>query len=154
MNVRVLRLKKKLKYLFLCLGKHEGSPAKRARGIAVGVFCGCFPFFGFQSLMGVCLAGIVRGNYLLAVLGTWISNPITYLPLYWLNYKVGTIFLGQGTDFNNFSELTQGEIWNEGLHLSSRILLGSLIVGLMLGLIMGCILYVLLKLRSKRNSKI
>ena len=29
-----------------------------------------------------------RGNIYLAALGTWISNPLTYVPLYYFNYKV------------------------------------------------------------------
>ena len=84
------------KSVFLWIWKEEGTPAERARGVAVGIFSGCFPFFGLQSLMGVCLASLVRGHHLLAVIGTWISNPLTYLPLYWLNYRVGSFVLGRG----------------------------------------------------------
>ncbi|MFO0103826.1 MAG: DUF2062 domain-containing protein, partial [Cyanobium sp.] len=56
---------------------------ERARGLAAGIFCGCFPFFGLQTLLGIGLASVLRGNHLLAAAGTWISNPFTYVPLYW-----------------------------------------------------------------------
>jgi len=37
----------------------NGSPFFNAKGLAIGVFSGCFPFFGFQTLMGVFFAKIV-----------------------------------------------------------------------------------------------
>jgi len=36
----------------------NGSPFFNAKGLAIGVFSGCFPFFGFQTLMGVFFAKI------------------------------------------------------------------------------------------------
>ena len=130
----------------------EGTPAKRARGIAVGVFSGCFPFFGLQSLMGVCLASLLKGNHLLAVIGTWISNPLTYIPLYWFNYKIGSFFLGRERELNNFSGLTQRQMWNQGWIISSRIFFGSILVGLFFGLIFGFISYMFFKSTSKKST--
>ena len=130
----------------------EGTPAKRARGIAVGVFSGCFPFFGFQSLMGACLASLLKGNHLLAVIGTWISNPLTYIPLYLFNYKIGSFFLGSERELNNLSGLTQRQMWNQGWIISSRIFFGSILVGLFFGLIIGLISYMFFKLYSKKRT--
>ncbi len=142
----------KFQRLLRLLWEIEGTPAKRARGIAVGVFSGCFPFFGLQSLIGVCLASLLKGNHLLAVIGTWISNPLTYIPLYWFNYKIGSLFLGREREFNNFVGLTQRQMWNHGWVISNRILLGSIMVGLLLGLISGLISYMLFKLCSKKST--
>ncbi len=125
--------------------RQEGTPAQRARGLAVGVFSGCFPFFGFQTFFGIFLASVFRGNHLLAAAGTWISNPFTYVPLYWFNYKVGEVFLGQGRDSQSLAQLTRDQLWDKGLILSSRILLGSSIVGLLLGIVVGFSFYALHK---------
>ncbi len=130
----------------------EGTPAKRARGIAVGVFSGCFPFFGLQSLMGACLASLFKGNHLLAVIGTWISNPLTYIPLYLFNYKIGSFILGSERELNNLSGLTQRQMWNQGWIISSRIFFGSILVGLFFGLIFGLISYMLFKSSSKKST--
>ncbi len=70
----------------------NGSPFFNAKGLAIGVFSGCFPFFGFQTLIGVFFAKLAKGNIVLAAIGTWVSNPFTYIPLYYFNYKVGSIF--------------------------------------------------------------
>ncbi len=148
----VFKLSQRLKNVFLWIWKQDGTPAERARGIAVGIFSGCFPFFGFQSLIGICLASLVRGHHLLAAMGTWISNPFTYIPLYLFNYKVGAFLLGQDSTLNNLSQLSQKQMWNEGLLISNRILLGSFIVGLSSGLFMGCISYMLFKKLHKKNT--
>ena len=94
----------RLRNFFRWLWRQEGSPGYRARGLAIGVFCGCFPFFGLQTLIGITLASLFRGNHLLAVSGTWISYPITYVPLCWLNYKVGTTLLDHGSNNYDLSE--------------------------------------------------
>ena len=151
MTRNLLKWFKKLRRSLRLLWDLEGTPAERARGIGVGVFCGCFPFFGLQSLMGVCLASLLKGNHLLAVLGTWISNPLTYIPLYWLNYKIGSFFLGLETNFNKFSELTQRQMWDQGWIISSRILFGSLIMGLLSGLIFGFISYMFFQSAAKKS---
>ncbi len=115
------------------LWQQEGSPSQRARGLAAGVFCGCFPFFGLQTLLGVALASLVRGNHLLAAAGTWISNPFTYLPLYWFNFKLGSVLLGPGQGWPGLESLRSEAIWQLGWAFVSRMLLGSLVVGLAAG---------------------
>ena len=144
---------KQFRRFFSWLWEQDGTPAQRARGIAVGVFCGCFPLFGLQTLLGIMLASLFRGNRLLAATGTWFSNPLTYLPLYWFNYKVGSAFLGERQTLQNYEHLTKQELWNEGWVFSSRILLGSTLVGIVFGVLTGLVLYVVLKKLSKeRNS--
>ena len=129
----------------------EGSPHFNAKGIAVGVFSGCFPFFGFQTLLGLFLARLINGNLVLAAIGTWISNPFTYLPLYIFNFKVGSLFFKSNSENIEFNELIGENIWNQGWFFTSRILLGSFLVGMCLGLILGFITFYLYKFKSQRN---
>tara|TARA_Y100001968_G_scaffold291318_1_gene295642 strand:- start:128 stop:586 length:459 start_codon:yes stop_codon:yes gene_type:complete len=137
----------------LWIWKQEGSAAQRARGIAVGVFSGCFPFFGLQTLLGLMLASLVKGNHLLAVAGTWISNPFTYIPLYWFNFKIGSFVLGQGTLLNSsVQNLNKQELWEQGLLFSTRLLLGSTLVGSILGLSIGLICYLCIQSYSNQQT--
>ncbi len=137
----IYRLRKVLRWIWL----QDGSPAYRARGVAIGVFCGCFPLFGFQTLLGVALAGLLRGNYLLAISGTWISNPLTYIPLYWFNYQIGSALLNNGDYKYQLSQVGWQEMWGQGWTIFSRLLLGSLLSGICLGTLFGIIIYLLLK---------
>ncbi len=128
----------------------NGSPFFNAKGLAIGVFSGCFPFFGFQTLIGVFFAKLIKGNIVLAVIGTWISNPFTYIPLYYFNYKVGSIFLNNSP--NNIIEknLVIDDLWKQGSIFSLRLLLGSSCVGFLLGLIAGSIVFFIYKIKNKR----
>ena len=130
----------------LSLFRHQnGSPFSNAKGLAIGVFSGCFPFFGFQTLLGVFFAKLAKGNIFLAAIGTWISNPFTYVPLYYFNFKVGSIFFN--TSSNEIIEKSLGidELWKQGSIFSLKLLLGSTCVGLFLACLVGSIAYYLYK---------
>ena len=148
-GLNLLNLLQRFRRFLLWLWQQEGTAGQRARGIAVGVFSGCFPFFGLQTIIGIILASLFRGNRLLATTGTWISNPLTYVPLYWFNYKIGSYFLGKGQNLQNFQQLSSKELWSNGWLVTSRMLLGSSIVGLALGLISGFGCYFLIKWLSE-----
>ncbi len=135
----------------LSLFRHQnGSPFFNAKGLAIGVFSGCFPFFGFQTVIGVFFAKLAKGNIVLAAIGTWISNPFTYIPLYYFNYKVGSFFLNNSS--NNIIEksLVIDDLWKQGGIFSLTILLGSSCVGLLLALICGSITFFIYKIKIKR----
>ena len=134
-------LQRRLNRWLQWIWQQEGTPGQRARGLAAGVFCGCFPFFGFQTLLGIGLASVVRGNHLLAAAGTLVSNPITYLPLYWFNYLVGCQLLGPGRGGINLAELNRSTLWAQGSDFSQRILLGSTVVGMVLAIVSGWMAY-------------
>ena len=147
-------LSNRFQHFLAWMWEQKGTPAMRARGFAVGVFSGCFPLFGLQTIMGVALAALFRGNPLLAAIGTWISNPITYLPLYWFNYQVGCFFLGKGPVLPNLEELTFKHFWSHGWLLGSRILLGSALVGAIIAILMGAVVYTVSRILSSSSSTI
>ena len=139
---------KKILSLFL---KQDGTPFFNAKGVAVGVFCGCFPFFGLQTLLGLFLARVARGNLFLAAIGTWISNPFTYVPLYFFNYKVGSFLLKKSTDNVFDKKMMVEELWEQGSVFSLRLILGSAIVGLLLASVSGIIVFMLYKRKIKKR---
>ena len=139
-----------LRQRLLWLWHQEGSPGQRARGLAAGVFTGCYPFFGLQIVLGVGLASLVRGNHLLAIVGTWISNPLTSLPLYWFNYQVGCWLLGAGPAFPSLDQLKDGEFLNLGASFTGRLMVGSTLVGLLSALLLGGLYWLLLLRRTRR----
>ena len=148
-----MKLIKKLNYkkilsLFL---KQDGTPLFNAKGVAVGVFCGCFPFFGFQTLLGLFLARVAKGNLFLAAIGTWISNPFTYAPLYIFNYKVGSFLLKNSSDIIFDKNIIIEELWEQGSVFSFRLILGSALVGLLLAFISGIVVFLLLKRKIKKK---
>ena len=135
----------------LSLFRHQnGSPLFNAKGLAIGVFSGCFPFFGFQTLIGIFFAKLARGNIVLAAIGTWISNPFTYIPLYYFNYKVGSIFFKTSSNKIIDKSFVIDDLWKQGRIFSLKLLLGSSCVGLLLALICGSVVFFIYKTKIKR----
>ena len=140
-----LNLIQRIRKFISWLWNQEGSSSQRALGFGLGIFSGCFPFFGLQTLMGVFLAKIFKGNRILAAVGTWISNPFTYVPLYYFNYKVGSLLLNTDNNIVDYTHITTTELWTQGWYLSFRLLIGSLSVGFVTGIVGGLCLYLSLK---------
>ena len=134
------------------LWAQEGTPGQRARGLAAGVFCGCFPFFGLQIVVSVGVASLLKGNHLLAAAGTLVSNPLTYIPLYWFNYLVGDQLLGPSGSADSLSAINRSNLWLQGWDFTQRILLGSTLVGLILAVVSGLIAYKLFQRRRAQPS--
>lgn len=141
-----------LRRRLIWLWRHEGSHGQRARGLAAGIFTGCYPFFGLQIVLGVGLASVLRGNHILAAAGTWISNPVTSLPLYWFNYQVGSWLLGPGPGFPTLSQVREAGLWDLGLAFTSRLMLGSTLVGLASALGFGALYWLWLNRTSRRSQ--
>ena len=87
-------LARRCRLVYLRLIRLRGNSQAIATGLASGVFAGLFPFFGLQAVLGVLLAAIFRGSKVAAVAATWISNPLTYVPIFIFNYNVGKLLLG------------------------------------------------------------
>jgi len=139
-----------IKKILSLFRQQEGSPFFNAKGVALGVFSGCFPFFGFQTLLGLFLAKLARGNILLAAVGTWISNPFTYIPLYYFNYKVGSILLNNHSSFIMEKNIEINDLWRQGRMFSLKLIIGSSLVGLLLASISGLIVFFMYKFRTKK----
>ena len=148
-----MRLKKKINYkkILSSFLQQDGTPYFNAKGVALGVFCGCFPFFGFQTLLGLLLARVAKANLFFAAIGTWISNPFTYIPLYFLNYKVGAILLRNYPVIKIDKDLLMQDLWQQGKVFSLRLILGSSLVGLFLGAISGGIVFLLYQRKINRK---
>lgn len=71
----------------------DDTPKEIARGIAIGVFLAMTPTVGIQMVSIAVLCTIFRGNRLGGVTMAWISNPLTIVPIYWLDYVIGSMIL-------------------------------------------------------------
>lgn len=99
-----------------------------ARGIAIGVFCAFLPM-PFEMLPAIFLAIVYRGNLPFSVAGVWISNPLTWIPLYTPCYLLGSRIIGIEP-----IPLDQITILQVGSHYVA-LWLGCLIIGSLLGII-------------------
>lgn len=109
----------------------QGNPKYIARGLAAGVFAGLFPLFGLQTIIGVALATLLKGNKLVAAAGTWVSNPLTYIPILLLNFQVGRWLLGkQNLTFTVESTTSLQNFLTIGREFIFVLFVGCFVVGL------------------------
>ncbi|ERN41577.1 hypothetical protein KR51_00017960 [Rubidibacter lacunae KORDI 51-2] len=125
-----VRWHRRLRYLYLRVIRLQSSTPAIARGMAIGVFAGWFPFFGLQTILSVVLAALVRGNKLVAAAATWVSNPLTYVPIYAFNFQVGCWLLGwNGRSLAEVNWRSWSEMSAMGSAFVTRILSGSFVAG-------------------------
>ncbi|MGM0660810.1 MAG: DUF2062 domain-containing protein [Pseudomonadota bacterium] len=72
-------------------------PHRIARGIMAGVFVVFTPFYGLHFFMAAGLALLLRGNVVAALLGTFVGNPLTYVPIGVICLQTGYAILGRPT---------------------------------------------------------
>ncbi len=123
------RWRRWIRYWYLKVLRQEGTPEAIARGWACGAFAGSFPLFGLQTIIGLLLATVFNGNKLTAAAGTWVSNPLTYVPIFYFNFQVGEVLLQQPITFDE----AQLESWSDlslaGMNFISTLFIGSSVVG-------------------------
>jgi len=112
---------------------HHAEPGRLACAVALGVFIGMTPFYGFQTLLAAGLAGLFRLNIAGAVLATQISNPM-FAPFIitssvWLGEKMGGRALPAGASWWDIREPRFYQSW----------LRGGLVLGLTTGALCGVI---------------
>ncbi len=64
-----------------------------ARATAIGLFVGVLlPFAQFLFAIGIAIA--LRAHIAIAAAVTFVTNPFTFAPIYWLAYRIGSWLLG------------------------------------------------------------
>ncbi len=94
MRYRGTGIERTLRYLYLRFVRIRGSAHDVAKGMALGVFIGMTPTMGVQMPIAFFAAMLLKENQIAALLGVWISNPATAIPIYTFNFKVGKYLLG------------------------------------------------------------
>jgi uncharacterized protein (DUF2062 family) len=88
------------------------TPHAIALGVSLGVFIGLTPTVGYQMILVLILGTLLRANRIIAILLTWMSNPITAIPMYYGYYWVGCKILSvEHWTFSTFSPKLQS-IWS------------------------------------------
>ena len=66
----------------------EDTPYRIAMGAACGLHTAVWPILG-QTLVGMLAAKLFRANVIAAIPWSWITNPLTTLPIWYGCYRVG-----------------------------------------------------------------
>lgn len=159
MHKKILkRITKFVKFRVLHL---DDSPHRIALGIALGVFVAYTPPLGHHIILVLLLSFIFRANKAAAMTWIWLSNPLTYILLYYPNYLVGrAVLLWNRTSeqmdpqqvgsmlkhLMSFEQIMTGfyttQFWKDMGHLIMQIGTELLVGGLILGGIVAPLVYI------------
>jgi uncharacterized protein (DUF2062 family) len=85
----MMYLRRKIRYCYLRFRRLKGNPQKIALGMALGVFIGITPTIPLHTVLALAFSYIFGISRVAAVMGVWISNPITIPPLYYGSFVIG-----------------------------------------------------------------
>lgn len=83
----------KIKNYIFNLIKIGNDPFKISLSIAIGIFVGLTIPLGFQTFFIIPFIILFRANFIIAYTATYISNPITVLPIYYSALKIGEFII-------------------------------------------------------------
>lgn len=121
------------------------TPHRIAWGVSLGFLIAVTPTFGVQIMLYVALSTLLRANKISGVPLLFITNPLTLVPVYYAEWRLGCKMLGRlsaGEDpaaADILRRPAQSESWAELgralLDVSGELWLGSIAVGLVGGAI-------------------
>ena len=122
----------------------DDPPHRLALGVAIGMFFTFTPFIGVQMLLVVAAAWLLRANKVVGVPLVWISNPATFVPIFYPCYLIGRTLLGwPGVGKKWWEALAhppEGFLagatfyWQRVLEIFTPLILGCFVVGLPLSI--------------------
>ncbi|MEW6109424.1 MAG: DUF2062 domain-containing protein [Nitrospirota bacterium] len=86
------------------------TPQKIAAAFAAGVFIGMSPLLGIHTILGLAVAWVFRLNRLVTLVGVYVTNPWTIVPIYTFGTWVGARLMNindiiPDIDWNNITFL-------------------------------------------------
>ena len=115
------------------------SPRKLALALALGVFLGASPLWGFHTLLAIALCSVLGLNKPAAVIGTLVSNPLFAPFLVFFSLETGSWLLYNRAALLSLRDIRQifkGPDWHDVLReYLLPYCVGSVVVGLLLAFI-------------------
>ena len=128
------------------LGSNE-TPLKNAQAMALGVFIGLTPLWGFHTILVLSLAVVFKLNKVISFAFTNVSFP-PFIPfIIYTSIVVGSYMLGESTDFS-FKDFEQNFEFARSL---KTYIVGSFILAFVASSIVGLVSYFLLSLYNKKT---
>lgn len=124
----------------------EDSPEVKSISLALGIFIGIIPIWGFHTVSVLFLSVAFRLNKLLAVTASNISIPPMIPIIVFASAKIGSWVLNTDIDTFDFSSFESLKT-----HLLEYIL-GSFILALVSALLLGSVSYLLLKRIERKGN--
>lgn len=136
----------------------QPDPHKVALSLAVGCSAAFLPPFGFHTVLVIAIGSLLKTGVPLAVLGTWINNPWTFVPIflpaYVMEIKIGEYLLREETVFPSLRALSK--MPTSAIIVQVKLVIwpficGSVIVSVLIFLVTYLVTRIFLRMKSSDN---
>ncbi len=87
-------MKRKISPCLRSLFALDDTPERIAQAFALGVFLAFSPLFGLHTFLGLAIAFLFGLNRFALLLGVFVNNPWTLVPIYASCTYLGSLFVG------------------------------------------------------------
>ncbi len=128
----------------------KDTPQRTSIAFALGIFIGMSPLFGIHTLLGLAVAYLFRLNKLVTIVGVYVTNPCTIIPIYTFSTWVGAKLLGINKILPDidWSNTTFSSVIKELGPLLMPFIVGTLFIGVLSSVVSYSIIYRFLKRRN------
>lgn len=129
------------------LNPHQSDQVKAA-SIAFGIFMGIVPIWGFQLVVGISLAILLKLNKILVIIAANISIPPMIPAIIFASYKVGAVWMGNHAGHLEFSRNITLQSIQQNLQ---QYIFGSVTLAVVAGVATGLFTFIVLKLFKRKS---
>jgi hypothetical protein len=110
----------------------QESPQRTALAFAIGVFIGFSPAYGLHTVMVLFCAWALRLNLLALMVGAFLNNPWTVVPILGATYWVGALLLGRSDNPTfDWNDVSFGAIYEQVMPYAIPFFLGGCVLSLL-----------------------
>jgi uncharacterized protein (DUF2062 family) len=114
----------------------EDTPKRVALGLSVGVFLAFSPFMGLQTFLGLIVAFLFGLNRMAVLMGVFLNNPWTLVPIYAAGVYLGGLVVGRHPSEISLPAFSWSQLWQRTFWMQlagqwpvfKPLLVGSLIL--------------------------
>ena len=114
-----------------------------AIAFAIGVFIGMSPLLGIHTILGLLAAWVFRLNRLITIVGVYITNPWTIVPIYSFGTWIGAKIIGMDNLIPaiDWSHITLVDFFKEFRPLLLPFLIGNTAIGIVSAVVSYILIY-------------
>ena len=115
-----------------------------AMAFAVGVFIGMSPLLGIHTILGLLAAWLFRLNRLITLVGVFVTNPWTIVPIYSFGTWVGAKLIGLDNllpVIDDWSHITLIGLFKEFRPLLLPFLIGNTVICIVSAVVSYILIY-------------
>ena len=141
-----------ISYYKLKLARLPASTYAISSGFACGSMVSFTPLLGLHFFLAIVLAYIIRGNFVAALIGTIVGNPLTFPFIWSLIYNIG-IYVSDKSHSNLNSEINIEMILSETYEIFIPMLIGGSVLAIPIWLTTYLITYSFISSYKKSKNK-